>query len=197
MDFVLLGFGTGALLILAGRGIRAYGPRFRGQQRDPDAPFREFAASNTWRRYCRGIGLVASLGGLFLCALTLLLLLANVSDRAGMVVLTLSLLALLIAAGIWAALFTHPAWRSRERTSIVAPSRRRQAPASGATSDVAAASWTALDQPVEETNGREPDPVAEGPSRTTGEAERTWPDHHPFRRDERERSPEAASSRAQ
>ncbi|HEV2107165.1 MAG TPA: hypothetical protein VGR16_02790 [Thermomicrobiales bacterium] len=115
MDFVLLGFGIGALLILCGRAVRTYGPRAKRKDPESSVAFPVFVDAVRWGRVCRGSGLVMVCAGAFLCAITVVLLLASASDRLGMVIVALSVLAILLAAGTWAALFAHPEWRRSER----------------------------------------------------------------------------------
>ncbi len=117
VDFVLLGFGIGALLILCGRVVRTYGPRVKRKDLEPSAGLPVFADAVRWGRVCRGSGLVMACAGTFLCAMTVILLLASASDRSGMVIISLSVLAILLAGGTWAALFAHPEWRRLERAS--------------------------------------------------------------------------------
>lgn len=179
---MLLGFGVGALLILTGRAVRAYGPRYRRQQLDPGVPFATFASGLIWRRSCRGGGLVATLAGVFLCLLTLFLLFAGVSDRSGMVIVVFSLLGTLIAVGIWALLFSRPEWRRAERSPVVAPVESRRDPAADPRFDAAAASWPVAAAATDDDSASRP--VAAEPVETSeGEAAAAvnWP-----RRDARE-----------
>lgn len=186
MDFVLVGFGIGALLILAGRAVRSYGPRLRRQQLDPSNPFPEFVAGLTWRRTCRGAGLVTVLAGFVLCGLTLLLLASNASDRSGMVIIGLSCLAMPLGAGIWAVLFHHPEWRSAARRPSAAG--RKPGGVEGRY-DAALASWPAVRSTARRRSGKWP------PARVAADASR--PGGAPDRKAERdhqgmvaERSPE-------
>lgn len=141
LDFVLLGFGTGALLVLIGRMLRVYGPRYRRRQLKPTVPFSTFAAALVWRRWCRAGGLVSSIAGAFLLLLTFLLLLANVADNMGMVVVGFSLLSILIGGAIWAALFVHPEWRTAERRSRPSIRELRDVAITSDSYDAAIAAW--------------------------------------------------------
>lgn len=192
MDFVLLGFGMGALLILAGRAVRTYGPRYRRRQLDHDAPFSIFSAGLAWRRACRGAGLIAALAGALLCVLTLFLLLAGFSDRSGMVVVLFILLALAIGAGIWAVLFVRPEWRSATRPPAVAHVRRDTAASTKRNSAVA--TWPDRSTSAQSSgNGPRPstEPVDAPARESAGVA--TWP-RRPVK--EQERSSETVPSNA-
>ncbi len=194
MDFVLLGFGVGALLILTGRAVRAYGPRYRRQQLDTAVPFATFSAGLTWRRICRGGGLVATFAGVFLCLLTLFLLVAGVSDRSGMVIVVFSLLGTLIAVGIWALLFSRPEWRRAERSPVVAPVESRRDPAAGARFD-AAASWPVAAAATDDDSGSRP--AATEPIETSeGEAAAAvnWPRRDAHEAHEHDQANRAVSS---
>lgn len=152
MDFVLLGFGLGALLVLLGRAVRTYGPWIKRKNRVPSTPRPAFAAALRWGRVCRASGLLITLTGIFLCCITVILLLLDASDWTGMVVLSLSLVAAVLLSGVWAALFAHPEWRRMQRSprrdvprqaiSTLSPSRSEEH-AQSSVSETALAAWPA------------------------------------------------------
>lgn len=152
MDFVVLGFGIGALAVLVGLGIRDLGPMLRRVPRGErsDLPWSEVARRIGWGRACRAAGLVVTLSGAALCLLTLLVLIAGAGDGFGMGAVLGALAIALVVGGIWAALFVRPAnpgragggrlsglegdVRRRPIGARVATERRNTAPKAGATS---------------------------------------------------------------
>ena len=122
MDFVVLGFGVGALLVLVGLGVRDLGPMLRRLPRPglADLPWSEVARRVAWGRACRAAGLVVTLAGAALCLVTLLVLVAGAGDGLGMgLVLGMLATTVLVSAG-WALLFVRQVQPERARTGRLA-----------------------------------------------------------------------------
>jgi hypothetical protein len=101
LDFVVLGFGLGALAVLIGLGVRDLGPLLRRVRRDADLAWSEVARRVAWGRACRALGLLAALGGAAVCSLTLLALMFGASDGTGMTLVVLTLLVVALLLGTW------------------------------------------------------------------------------------------------
>ncbi len=102
MDFVVLGFGVGALAVLLGLAARDLGPMVRRVPRDGSIPWSIVAERVTWGRACRAGGLVIALAGATLCVTTGAALLARASDGTGMLVVLGGVVVVLIAIAAWA-----------------------------------------------------------------------------------------------
>ena len=107
MDFVVVGFGLGALGVLLGLALRdAALWRWRVRP-DRQLPATELVRRVAIGRACRAGGRVLAVGGGSACLATLLGLLLRLSDRAG-AALVLALLLLVTAGAIaWSALYAH------------------------------------------------------------------------------------------
>ena len=111
MDFVVVGFGLGGLSVLLGLGLRDLMPWFWRVRAE-----RERIPSEVARRVARGRGsraggLVVALSGGAICFVTLLLLLAGVGDRTGLLIVsaTVTFGALTAAGWLYAYIrFAHP-----------------------------------------------------------------------------------------
>jgi len=146
VDFVVVGFGLGALAVLLGLALRDRGPWFWRV-----SPWRELASPLlvqrvAWGRGCRAGGLVLALAGGAVLLVTVVALLAGADDRPGLLLVagTITLAAAGVLAWLLAYLrFAHPdLW-----------SPRRPAP-----TPVAASAFS-------------PEPVAPSPAQTV---ERPW-----------------------
>ncbi len=98
MDFVVAGFGLGAVLMLVGFAVRDLGPfRHRGsEEEDP--------VSRPWSELCRTVGTTLVTGGLGICLLTLLLLVVGAGDQTGARLIVAGAAIALIGCGVWSAL---------------------------------------------------------------------------------------------
>ncbi len=112
MDFVVVGFGLGALAVLLGLGLRDLGPWTRRVRQGRVLTWPEIAQRVAWGRRCRAGGLVVALAGGAIWLATLVALAAGAGDRTGlaMVLATVSL----AAGGVfaWAIAYAranHPA----------------------------------------------------------------------------------------
>jgi hypothetical protein len=95
VDFVVAGFGLGAVAVLIGFAVMDLGPLLRRSQ-GKDSP--SFVA---WIGLCREIGNALVLGGVAVCLSTLIALAAGLSDANGTrLVLGVGLVALLAAVGL-------------------------------------------------------------------------------------------------
>lgn len=137
MDFVVVGFGLGALMIVLGFAIRDVGPLLRR----PTGALSPEVLAALRRRYagfCRAVGNIAAVAGGVTVVLTLLALLAGVSDGVGWIVVLLAALlsiggaALGIAAvvrqleAVGPTIARGPAFTAAGATT--APTARRTAP---------------------------------------------------------------------
>ena len=122
MDFVVVGFGLGALAVLLGLGVRDLGPWMRRVRQGRVLTWPEIAQRVAWGRRCRAGGLVVALAGGAIWLATLVALAAGAGDRTGlaMVLATVSL----AAGGVfaWAIAYAranHPAaWSSPDDLGI-------------------------------------------------------------------------------
>jgi hypothetical protein len=95
VDFVVAGFGLGAVAVLIGFAVMDLGPLLRRSQ-GKDSP-----SSVAWIGLCREIGNALVLGGVAVCLSTLVALAAGLSDANGTrLVLGVGLVALLVAVGL-------------------------------------------------------------------------------------------------
>jgi hypothetical protein len=101
VDFVVLGFGLGALAVLIGLGVRDLGPLRRRVSRRGELAWSEVARRVAWGRACRAVGLLATLAGAGVCFVTLVALALGVSDSAGMIIVIVALLVALVLIGAW------------------------------------------------------------------------------------------------
>lgn len=130
MDFVVAGFGLGAVLMLVGFAVRDLGPlRYRAQQDDA-------VARRLWSDLCRRVGAMIVTGGFATCLVTLVLLLAGVGDKTGaLLVIAVSALAV-VGSGVGSMLTIRAFADARARlrpgygsVRFEPPSRRFPAPA--------------------------------------------------------------------
>lgn len=98
MDFVVAGFGVGAILMLLGFAVRDLGPlRFRSvEQLTP--------MHDEWLAMCRSVGTVLVIGGLVVCLATLVSLLVGAGDKAGSRSVMAIVAVAVIGCGIWSVL---------------------------------------------------------------------------------------------
>ncbi len=107
VDFVVLGFGIGALAVLLGLALRNLGPWPRRIRQGQVLRWSEVTRRLAWGRACRAAGLVLAIAGGFLCFATLAALIARANDRTGaLIVLFASALALLASVG-WALVYAR------------------------------------------------------------------------------------------
>jgi hypothetical protein len=127
VDFVVVGFGLGALAVLLGLGVRDLGPWTRPVPRAGrgDLAWAEIARRVARGRACRAGGLVATLGGTAICAVTFLALVAGLGDTAALwvVVATVALAALALVG--WAVLYRRTQAAGRPVAPVSRATRAR------------------------------------------------------------------------
>lgn len=95
MDFVVAGFGVGAILMLLGFAVRDLGPlRYRSVSE-------LLPIHDEWLAMCRSVGTVFVIGGLVVCLATLVSLLAGAGDRTGSRSVMAVVAMATIACGVW------------------------------------------------------------------------------------------------
>lgn len=94
VDFVVAGFGLGAVLMLVGFAVRDVGP-LRNRSRQDDA-----VSAWQWSALCRRVGAMIVTGGFAVCLVTLLLLVVDVSDDTGAVLVAMVSAAAVIGSGV-------------------------------------------------------------------------------------------------
>ena len=102
MDFVVAGFGFGALVLLLGIGLRDLGPRVRGVRPGATLAWTDVEARLRWARGCRATGLVLALGAGGVCLMTAVALVAQVGDATGSVMVTASAFGSVLVSIGWA-----------------------------------------------------------------------------------------------
>jgi hypothetical protein len=95
VDFVVAGFGLGAVMMLIGFAVRDLGPlRYRGSEGDG-------IVRRQWGHLCRTVGNAIVAGGFAVCLVTLVLLFADADDDFGArMVASVSAIAV-IGSGVW------------------------------------------------------------------------------------------------
>ena len=197
MDFVVVGFGLGALMVLLGLGLRDLGPWFWRI-----SPWREIAPPVLVRRVaqgrgCRAGGLVLTLAGGAILLTTILALAAGAGDRAGLLLVAGTIT--LAAGGALAWLlayvrFAHPdLWSPPRRTATpVAADASAPAPEAPPPTESVRPPWlpvaplvvdhTVDDAPVEEAPAAASVEPKDGPAEIaieSGEVIETPPDVEP------------------
>ena len=95
MDFVVAGFGLGAVMMLLGFAVRDLGPlRYRGSE--GDGPVRR-----QWSALCRTVGNSIVGGGFAICLVTLVLLAADAGDDLGARMVASASAIAVIGSGVW------------------------------------------------------------------------------------------------
>ncbi|MDQ3780000.1 MAG: hypothetical protein M3354_05585 [Chloroflexota bacterium] len=115
MDFVVVGLGVGAFVVLLGLTIRGAGPRRGALRADPPVSPAEVGRRLAIGRACRAGGLVACIAGTGILLVTVTALLLSLSDRAGAVVVMVAVSAAVLGGVGWAILYAqryHPRPRS-------------------------------------------------------------------------------------
>ncbi len=110
MDFVLVGTGLGALLLVVRSVVSSLGQSMAGARMAPlpwSALLRRRGRARTRRLLLRMLGIAGTT--LLLTVATLLV--AGVSDRTGLVIIVAEIAALVLASGYWVFLINSPAWR--------------------------------------------------------------------------------------
>ncbi len=180
MDFVVVGFGLGALGLLLGLLLREAGAWWWRVRTNLERPAAEVVQRIAYSRACRAGGRMLTIGGAAACGMTLLALLAGLSDRAGASVVVGSLTVIGFAIGAWAIAYAHryhprPARPRPRRAQPIAHSES----ATFATNDADAIAGGAI---VPVTSSARNTPTADDavtapePAGTTGEDEpvATW-----------------------
>ncbi|MBA3643594.1 MAG: hypothetical protein H0W59_05955 [Chloroflexia bacterium] len=103
----MVGFGLGALGVLLGLLLREAGAWWWRVRTHLWRPAAEVAERVAYARACRAGGRILAMGGAVACGLTLIALLAGLSDRAGASVVVGSLTAIGFAIGAWAFTYAH------------------------------------------------------------------------------------------
>ncbi len=102
MDFVVFGFGVGALLMLAGFGLRDLGPWLFGTTPDDYAlPEFEDAKKTVRKQTLASIGNAISAAGAGVAVVTIAALLGKTTDRIGAIVVGMSLVLAAVGVGAW------------------------------------------------------------------------------------------------
>lgn len=132
MDFVVVGFGLGALSVLLGFALRDLGPRRRAIPPDATLPVAEVTRRVAWGRACRAGGGILALAGTLVWLVTFAALVGQAGDELGdLLVLTSCVVALALIAGWFFAyrrLAQHPfSWFLTRRRSRSAGRARRGA----------------------------------------------------------------------
>ncbi len=107
VDFVVLGFGLGALVVLLGLALRNLGPWARRIRQGQVLPWSEVSRRVTWGRACRAAGLVVAIAGGFVFSMTLVALVGRVSDATGALVVLFASAAALLACVGWALVYAR------------------------------------------------------------------------------------------
>jgi hypothetical protein len=164
VDFVVAGFGLGAVLMLIGFAVRDFGPlRHRANGEDE-------SVSRPWAVLCGNVGTALVAAGLMVCLVTLVLLVVGAGDNTGARLVVAVAAVALIGSGVWSVLAV------RRYTAVIAT----LAPAIGmrrgwGTGPAARpsfrpaerAEWTAPEVDVEAAEERRP--------ATLGEIQALWP----------------------
>ena len=107
MDFVVVGFGLGALGVLLGLLLRDVGPWWRRARPEQALEASELIRRVAWGRGCRAAGRTLALAGGALCLMPVVALIAGLSDRLG-AILVLAVLALATGGVVaWSATYAH------------------------------------------------------------------------------------------
>jgi len=142
VDFVVVGFGLGALAVLLGFALRDVGARWSRVRDGTVLPAGALARRVARGRACRAGGRALAVGGGAACGATLVALLAGVGDRTGATLVLAVLLLAFAALLVWSFAYAH---RYHPRP------RRRRVPVSATAQGTAA-------------TGRATEPVAMAPS---------------------------------
>jgi hypothetical protein len=94
VDFVVAGFGLGAVLMLVGFAVRDVGPLRNRSRQDDDVSVWQ------WTELFRIVGTMIVSGGFAVCLVTLLLLAAGVSDATGALLVAVVAAAAVIGSGV-------------------------------------------------------------------------------------------------
>lgn len=164
MDFVVVGFGLGALGVLLGYALRGFGARWRRRVVGFGSP--EIARRSRRGRWCRGGGALLTVGGGGLWFVTVVALLVPASDSLGNLLVGGALALGVIGGAAWAVMFARlqpplpavpePMPGPVERPRSTARSRhRRPRPSADEAAEVGVAPAQALLDPSPlPTNGR-------------------------------------------
>lgn len=120
VDFVVVGFGLGALGILLGIALRDGGSWWWRPRPDRSVPGGEVTRRVGWGRACRAGGRLLALGGGAICAATLLALALGLADRTGAALVLAVVLVAFGAVLAWSALYTQRFHPRPPRTRIAA-----------------------------------------------------------------------------
>jgi hypothetical protein len=100
VDFVVAGFGFGALMVVVGFIVRDVGP-FLWRRSEIVASRNATEASGRWRALCHGISSAMTVGGVIVILVTAVGVVAGLSDSAGSIaVLAASIAGVAVAAGL-------------------------------------------------------------------------------------------------
>lgn len=110
MDFVLVGMGLGALLIVA-RAVVSWMGQSMPELGMAPLPWSLLLRRRERARKVRVLLRMLAIAGTTLLLTVVMLLVAGVTDRVGMVVIVAEIAALILASGYWVFLIASPAWR--------------------------------------------------------------------------------------
>ena len=105
MDFVVIGFGLGALVLLLGMIVQQVGPTFFRVPRTPPLAWAVFSHRRSRLRTCRAAGRMLAIAGGGICTVTFLALVAGVNDRVGAGLVLTAVLFALLGFLAWIAVF--------------------------------------------------------------------------------------------
>jgi hypothetical protein len=132
VDFVVVGFGLGALAVLLGLLLRDIGPRRLRVRPGLVLAASEVVRRVAWGRGCRAAGRTLALAGAALWLVPVVALVAGLSDRIGAILVLAVLVLATGGVGAWAVAYAHryhprpvrrrPAGRATPPRGTVAPS---------------------------------------------------------------------------
>ncbi len=108
LDYFVFGIGFGASLILAGWGLRQFGPGLRYRKADSGRDVlsaEEMLIRHDWTRFCISLGGLLSIAGAIVFLGTIVTLLIRPSDRAGSIVAGTLFVLVLAGVAAWIGLF--------------------------------------------------------------------------------------------
>ena len=105
LDFVVLGFGLGALAVVIGLALGSIGTRRFKVRDDPERSWDSVAVAVDRGRTCRAIGRVLASAGGLVCVATLLLLVVGAGAAAGLRTVSVVLAVVTLRAAWWAVQF--------------------------------------------------------------------------------------------
>lgn len=140
MDFVVVGFGFGALGVVLGFSLRDLGPWLRRIPRERELSGDESARRVAWGRACRAAGAAIAIAGGAVWLVAVVALLAGTSDRDGLLLVMGALALAVLGLVIWGASYVR---RYHPRSPRPRPTPRAARAASASSGDERRAAWPA------------------------------------------------------